>query len=418
MRSLTTATVARLAAVACLLGRLLAAHAADAPAAQVNFVANPSFEVTEAPPPTPATKGRPAPPDKWLPRNWSVWPMDFAGYSLVDDPAQAHSGRRCVNVKTEGGVLSLTYGPVPRFDDKPWTVRFWARGTGQVVAAACEYLYAHGPSRLKEWTFPVTAAWSEYEFEYQPPADRSTWHLELATRGAADLWLDNVFVGHADLRPTGLPPDKPAGQDDHTLLYLPFEEPLDEYQFFIEGQVLLSKPDEGRFGKGLVLGPGGYVACSAGKYLDLSQGTIEFWVKLGSPGNDGVTHPMVNVAGSDAMGIWKDAFCHVIFAFTSGWAGLSYAWAEGYAYNWQPGVWRHIAACWDRDLMELFIDGKLVAWEVKPRLLHSTNDELGLGSAGMELDDLRISNIARYRMPVRSDGPRRNESFVGGQGKF
>jgi len=242
-------------------------------------------------------------------------------------------------------------------------------------------------------------------------------HKALAV-GQKVFLLDDVFVGHPDLKPVGLPPTQAVGADDHTLLYLPFEEPLDEYKFFIKGQVSLSKPDEGRFGGCLVLGAEGYTACSAGRYLNLPEGTIEFWVKLGSPGNDGVTHPMVSVAGSDSLGIWKDQFTHVIFAFTSGWAGLAYAWAEGYAIHWQPGVWRHIAACWDKDLMELFIDGKLVAWEVTPKLLRSTNDELGIGSAGMELDDLRISSISRYRVPVRTDGPKRNESFIGGQGKL
>ncbi len=66
---------------------------------------------------------------------------------------------------------------------------------------------------------------------------------------------------------------------------------------------------------------------------------------------------------------------------------------------------------------ELFIDGKLVAWEIKPKLPRATGDELGLGSAGMELDDLRISNTVRYRVPLRLDGPRRNESFIGGVGR-
>ncbi len=68
--------------------------------------------------------------------------------------------------------------------------------------------------------------------------------------------------------------------------------------------------------------------------------------------------------------------------------------------------------------MQLFIDGKLVAWEAKPKLLRYTNDELGIGSPGMELDDLRISNIPRYQAPVRMDNPRRNESFIGGQGRY
>jgi hypothetical protein len=391
-----------------------------------NFVANPSFEVAEPPMPTAATKGQPAPADQWLPRTWSVWPMDFAGYSLPDDPAQAHSGRRCVHVQSAGEALLLRYGPIPRFDGQAWTVRFWARGTGKVLAVANELFYGRGPARLKDWTFLVGDSqagslrheWAEHEFQFQPPADCSSWHLDLGNQGASDLWLDDVFVGHPALKPFGLPPEKPAGWDEHTRLYLPFEAPLDEYQFFTEGEVALSQENAGRFGKCLVLGPGGYVACSAGKYLDPAQGTIEFWVKMGFPGNDGVTHPLLLIGGPEGMQICKHEFPHVMFYFTSGFQTLSCAWAETYAQYWQPGVWRHIAACWDKELMELFIDGKLVAWEVQPKLLRVTGDELGIGSAGMELDDLRISNVVRYRVPVGTDGPRRNESFIGGAGRF
>ncbi len=383
-----------------------------------NFVADPSFEVTEPPMPTVALKGQPAPNDKWLPRTWSVWPMDSAAYSLPDDPAQAHSGRRCVHVQTKGEGLLLRYGPIPHFDDQPWTVRFWARGTGQALAVANEFFYARAPVRLKDWTFPVTGAWTEYRFQFEPPAGCSTWDLDLENQGPADLWLDDVFVGHPGLEPLGLPPDRAAGTDEHTLLYLPFEEPLDEYQFFTQGEVSLSKESAGRFGRCLALGPEGYVACSAGKYLDPSRGTIEFWCRLGFPGNDGVTHSLVLVGGPEGMQVCKHEFPHVMFYFTSGFQTISCCWAETYAQYWQPGVWRHIAACWDQDLMELFIDGKLVAWEVKPKLLRVTGDELGIGSAGMELDDLRISDVVRYRIPVRTDGPRRNESFIGGAGKF
>jgi hypothetical protein len=118
------------------------------------------------------------------------------------------------------------------------------------------------------------------------------------------------------------------------------------------------------------------------------------------------------------MQLCKHEFPHIMFYFTTNFATLSCCWAETYAYLWQPGVWRHIAACWDSELMELFIDGKLVAWEVKPKLPKVTGDELGIGSAGMELDDLRISNIVRYRVPVRTDGPKRNESFIGGAGRY
>lgn len=45
-------------------------------------------------------------------------------------------------------------------------------------------------------------------------------------------------------------------------------------------------------------------------------------------------------------------------------------------------------------------------------------DELGIGPASMAIDDLRISDIVRCRVPVRTDGPRRNELFAGGKGRY
>ena len=384
--------------------------------AEGNFVANPSFELSEPPPPRAEFKGLVAPSDKWLPRAWSVWPMDYGGYTLTIEAKLAHSGGRAVHVQGQGG-FSMRYGPIPHYDHTPWTVRFWARGTGSVQAVAYEMLYGRGPAALKDWKFPLTAEWKEYEFQYEAPEDCVSWHLDLGNGASTDLWLDDVFVGHPGLEALGLPPEKALGKDEHTLLYQPFEEPLDEYQYFTQGQVALSKPNEGPFGKGLVLGPRGYVACSAGKYVNPQVGTIEFWVKPGFPGDDHVTHNFVTIGGAEGMQICKHEFPHVWFMFTTGFGTLSCAWAETYAMYWQPGVWRHIAACWDKDLLELFIDGKLAAWEVKPKLLRATGDELGIGSEGMELDDLRISDVVRYRVPVKTDGPRRNESFIGGKGR-
>ena len=72
----------------------------------------------------------------------------------------------------------------------------------------------------------------------------------------------------------------------------------------------------------------------------------------------------------------------------------------GYAGSWQPGVWRHLAACWDKELLQLFVDGKLIGWERNPKLSRFLGPELGIGSPGLELDDLRISDVVRYRQAV------------------
>jgi hypothetical protein len=186
--------------------------------------------------------------------------------------------------------------------------------------------------------------------------------------------------------------------DAETLLYLPFEDPFNEDAFFVKPGARLT--DQGLFGKALSLGAEGYVACSANENLDPQRGTIEVWVKLLSPGNDGIARPIVQVPGPEGMWLGKDQYSHVGFGFSSGWARTSGVTVMGYAHSWQPGVWRHLAACWEADLLQLFVDGKLIGWERQPRLSRSLGPELGLGSAGLELDDLRISRVTRYRVEV------------------
>lgn len=386
----------------------------------VNLLPNPSFELVEPPLPTPATQGQPAPPERWVPRTWSFWPpaWDSPAFRLPDDPAQAHSGRRCVRVQAGGGALAVRYGPIPHVDARPWTVRFWARGSGRLAAVAHEFLHPWTWTRLQDWSFPLTAAWAQFEFEFIPPPACATWVLDLDNQASGELWLDDVFVGHPGLTPLGLPPGVPAAVDRQTLFCLPFEEPLDPYAYFVKGCVTLTADGAGRFGKALVLGPEGYVACSAAGKVRRTQGTIEMWVKLLSPGNDGLTQTILQIAGPDGWNLRKDTFGHLMFSFTADFQLASTAWAETYASSWQPGVWRHLAVCWDQELLQLFVDGKLAAWEIRPRLPPTLGDELAIGPASMEIDDLRISDQVRYRVPVWPNGPRRNESFIGGKGRY
>jgi hypothetical protein len=392
----------------------LIASPAGAQTSLVNFLPNGSFEMVEPPVPTPALKGQPAPADQWVPRTWGFWPLPwtFSGYALPDDPAQAHSGRRCVRVQTRGEVFAIQFGPIPHFDDRPWTVRFWARGRGQLQAVAYEFFHRDPPVRMGEWPFTLTNAWTQYEFQFTPPTNCTTWHLQLVNAGAAEYWVDDVFVGHPGLKPLGLPPEKALGRDEHTLFYQPFEEPLSEDTYFIKGKISLS--NDGRFGKCLALGPEGYAACFGSDKINPKLGTIECWVRLNSPGNDNLTQLFIQVGGPYGLHFGKHQFPHIWFAFFDG----GQAWAETYAVYWQPGVWRHVAACWDKDLLQVFVDGKLVAWEIKPKLLPAISSELGIGPAIMDIDDLRISNVVRYRVPLRTDGPRRNERFCGGKGKY
>ncbi len=370
-----------------------------ATAQEANLLPNPSFELVEPPAPTPQfAVPTEAPAELWLPRTWSLWADGGGNVALPDDPAQAHSGRRSVYATVPQGSGRVRYGAMPVPDDRPWTCRAWVRGSGQVKALAHDV--TTDPWRpIREWPFDLQAEWSEISFELRPPDGCRKWMLDLATAAPGEAWIDDLLLTYAGAPELGLPPG-PLERDEHTLLHLPFEEPFNEDAFFVKPTATLTEPDQGLFGRALRLGPEGYVACSANENLDPQQGTIEVWCKLLSPGNDGVAHPIIQVPGPEGMWLGKDQYAHLTFSFSTGWGRIAGTTAMSYAGGWQAGVWRHFAACWDRELLQLFVDGKLIGWEAGPNLSRALGPELGIGSPGMELDDLRISSVVRYRQPV------------------
>jgi len=378
-----------------LVGLLVvAAHGAE----PGNLLPNPSLELVEPPLPTDTSV---APRERWVPRTWDVSADGGAVFTCPDDPAQAHSGRRSARFTVPRGGGALRYGPVPAAVAGPWTVRFWGRGQGRIAVGGFEVR----PDRWERLplfaTRELTSTWQVYECVVAAlPGGCRRWILELATQGTGDLWLDDLHLSCPGSAALGLPPDQPMTRDAATLLLLPFETPLDEDAYFLKGAVRLSAPEEGRFGRGLLLGPEAYVACSANENLDPAAGTIELWARFDSPGNDSLFRNLVGVPGPEGMSLHKDQYSHVAFGFSSGWAPLSYVQAQGHAWRWQPGVWRHFAACWDAQLLQLFVDGKLLGWRHQPRLSRWLGPELRLGSPGMALDDLRISKVVRYRQDV------------------
>lgn len=382
---------------------MTALFTAEVCAAPANLLPNPSFELVEPPAPTAQC---PTPvkalASLWLPRTWHAWAEGGAVLTLPDEPAQAHGGRRCVHISAERGLGRARYQPIPAPGRQTWTVRAWVRGEGKVRLDIWNV-------STDEWTpidsrsFELTEAWAEANHEFEPPEGCRKWLLDLVTDGPTEAWIDDVLVTYPGLEPLGLPPAGALSRDEHTLLYLPFEEPFNEDAFFVKPQAELTGPDEGLFGRALRLGPDGYVACSANENLNPQQGTIEVWCKLLSPGNDGVSHPIVSVPGPEGVWLGKDQYAHVTFSFSTGWGRLSGTTALGYAGSWQPGVWRHLAACWDKELLQLFVDGKLIGWERNPKLSRFLGPELGIGSPALELDDLRVSDVVRYRQAVPAE---------------
>lgn len=382
-----------------------------------NLLPNPSFESVEPPPPTPqiAAAGGQAPPETWVPRTWDLGSTGAPAWRCLDDPGQAHNGRRCMALAAPGGSGWLRYGPVPAHRTGPWTLAVWARGTGTLTLGAYEVRPERWIRLAAGTAVALTAEWRQYRCELELPAGCRSWLPELSVQGPAEAWLDDVTLSCPGLQALPLPPPGPLGRDADTRLYLPFEEPFNEDAFYVGGSVGFTQPAaggtasdqpaEGRFGRALALGREAYVAGSANENLDPATGTIELWFRLRSPGNDRVYRPLLSVPGPEGMALCKDQYAHLSFSFASGWQTLSRAWADGYAARWQPGVWRHLAVCWDREALQVFVDGKLIAWAAAPKLSRALGPELRIGSPDMDIDDLRISRVVRYRVPLPPAAP-------------
>lgn len=365
----------------------------------VNLLPNASFESVEPPPLTAgrAVRGEAAPADEWLPRTWQVLAEGGAVTRCPDNPAAARQGRRHVQVAAARGSGGVRFGLVPVADAQPWQLTFQAQGTGRVAVV----FRAYGPDQpvrlLDEESFGLTNTWTGYTHTFTPPAGLRGFHVDVVTRGPGQMSLDDVSLSHPALTPLNLPPTASLAPDADTLLWLAGDVRPDENRFFIKEPIEFT---DGVHGRALRFGPEGYMAGSASEHLDVRAGTIECWFRLRAPGNNGQSQPLVCVPGPDGMWLGKDQYGHVGLGFGAGWKSLVRVSAQGYANTWAPDVWRHMAACWDADSAEVFVDGKLVAWTTRPALPRSLGPELGIGSPGLDIHELRISRRARYHVPV------------------
>jgi hypothetical protein len=387
-----------------LIALLLAAAGAFAQDASqpVNLLPNPSFEWVEPPVPTAQTASQPVKAETYLPRTWNISGQSGAEVTCPDDKAQAHTGSRCIKIKAaknQQGVVRYYYMPIPR--PLTLTVRFWARGEGQLGVECRQLLKDRWSEPTSQPPSAVSKDWKQYEtkLEIKKPG-QYVLDIDNPPAQPTEVWIDDVFVGYPGMPELPWPPTKAMTKDKDTLLLLDFEKWFNENLFFVKQKAGLSKEGEGVHGKCLQLGAEGYVACSANDNFDCRQGTIEVWFKMVASGADGLSHTLVTVPGPDGMWMGIDSYAHVGFSMSNGWRTVCGYEHLGNAWDWQPGVWRHMAACWDKDMLQVFVDGKLVVWEHNPKLPRFMGPELGIGSPNMELDDLRISKVVRYRQPV------------------
>lgn len=381
-----------------------------------NILPNPSFELTEPPPPADPAHPKESPKELWLPRTWEIWAKGVQ-YGCPDDSAQARSGRRCVKIKSDGRAGGVVrYAGIPIFDQQPYTVKVWARGKGTLVLFAGSWNF-----QAQRAQFTLTDQWKECQMQIVGPKDRDWFNLDITHSGPVEMQVDEASLTHPALAPLNIVPAKPLGKDDHTLLYLPCRKltvtkkvgnvsfmEVDGYEMLGTGRIELSKAGAGVYDKSIGLWPGSTLVCSAGEHFNPKAGTIEMWVRPRGVRADSVSHSYVSVIGGDGMYFGKFIWGQMNFFFNTGFrpqCGFD-VWPNE-ATQWQPGVWRHFAAVWDKEMMEMFVDGKLVGFQAKPNLPRSVGDMLSVGGSNWGVDqgsfdfcELRISDYARYKHPI------------------
>jgi len=349
--------------------------------APVNALPNGGFELVE-----PDAGGRS------VPRTWDVKTRGDGRAEVVPRRPAGH----CLRLWAGKGAARVFYDGIPVADAATWTLTFEVRGKGKVWARVSAR-DGNKWRKLLDQSVEGTGEWVSHRFSVTPGGTATMLRLELAS--SDDVFLDNVLLGHPGLPALNLPPIRRLESDQDTLLLLDFEKELDPFQFFLKGEV--KRVPKGRFGASLHQGAGAYVATSAEDFLDPQAGTIELWVKLLVPGGERVGRPFVSVPGMCGLSLARDQYGHISFGLNRHWGVGVRVWADGYARSWQPGVWRHIAACWDRELVQLWVDGRLLGSAPARNLPDTFGPELRIGAPGMVIDNLRISRTVRYRVPLR-----------------
>ena len=360
-----------------------------------NFFANPSFEWGQPPPLVRSNVGKTSfASDELVPRCWQL----NGKVTCPLDETKAHTGRRALLMTAPSGACEGTYHPLPRFVG-PRTIRFYARGTGTLHAAAST-LVERKWQDLNSKEYQLTSDWRQYVFECPQERINESWKFHLGTVGETVAWVDDFSLDCPQSNLDGLPPHHPLQEDQDTSLYLDFETPLDPLSYFVKGEVSYTENEMPGFGKALHQGRDACVAGDAEEAIDPRQGTIECWVKLLSPGNDTQNRSFLRVPGMDGMGFGKNQYGHLSFGFSKAWRPLGSMLLMGRLYSWRPHVWHHLAVTWDSDMMQCFIDGALAGWTLNPELPPTLGAILEIGDPGVVLDELRISRTVRYRVPV------------------
>ena len=227
--------------------------------------------------------------------------------------------------------------------------------------------------------------------------------IVVVVEASGDLLLDDVHVSARLSEPydaDAVLREKP-GRDKHTLFFEDFDGGA--AGFTIEGtsETEITESGAGRFGRGLRMKRPGLAVFPLSVDAMPTDGTLEWWMT-------------------------RDDFDKVVFLqVTSGqrkplavFRGISMLWCELPAADtltvpeqWfgepaRNGQWVHVAVTWDADFYRVYVNGVLAVRSTTPPQWPAAPTTLQAGSPrenacwNGKLDELRLSNVQRYRAPV------------------
>lgn len=231
---------------------------------------------------------------------------------------------------------------------------------------------------------------------------------------AAALLLGNTPAAAALLPFGGTP-----AVDGATTLYASFDDERQPRYGFIAGEPFgdAEPVADGRHGGAWRFARGSRVELPlAEEAWRPEEGTLEFWLRPGWEAGSDEQASIISLTsdGTDRLYVNRDRKGRFGVAILGG-TSEAPRWVRTNlpAGSLRPGEWSHVAVIWSRKRIELRLDEKLVAGPVFALPMDRRPTRLTLGRGEFSIDELRVSDIARYPGPVveagRAPGPNRAE---------
>lgn len=346
----------------------------------------------------------------WLKPNWN------GGDGLSHTILECGQAGGMLVVKDGGGYLRLIanrYGPGSTSElGVSWNISSWSAGVWRHVA------FTWSATEIRVYTDGVLRNTSV--LSVAPPALTAE-YVQFGAQGANDPlngWLDDLRLSDLVRSASTIAADAGGAalaNDSRTLLLLRFDgdvngatggQPLASAGITYEGGIyaqagrLTSATDLRWWRQGHLSGP---------------EGTIEFWLKPGWRGDDGLEHVLL------ASGMWGGMM--VLKDGGNAWRIILNRWSPNGTPElgvgkdvsaWSADAWHHCAFTWSASRIEAWVDGVCVA-QTTPAIPPPYLGELEflLGNEGRRIaidglvDELRISDVARSAAEIQA-------AYIGG----